>query len=177
MRLFHGTTEANLQILLPTSRDRQGDPVLYLTDNRVYGLFYIRDREIDFVTCGVDEQGIVHYDEKFKDQLKILYQGKSGYIYATEQDAQASKINGIYTFQGQAKVTSPEYIPDVYEVIRREIELGHVEFLSYEELTEEQRVLNHQGIVHMIKNVPMNPVKEAFVREYFPDAWEEAKKM
>lgn len=177
MQLFHGTTEAGIEILRAESHDKQGNAVVYLTDNWTYSLFYIRDRKIDFVTCGVDEQGIVHYDEKFKDQLKILYQGRPGYIYATEQDAQPSRINGIYTVQGQVKVTNAEYVPDVYEAIQREIELGHVELLLYEALTEEQKLLNHQGIVHMIDHVSMNPEKEAFVREYFPDAWEEAKKM
>lgn len=177
MRLYHGTTEAGIETLRVNSRDQQGNPALYLTDNRAYGLFYIRDREIDFVTCGVDEKGTVHYDEKLKDQLKTLYQGRSGYIYTTEQDAQASKTNGIYMCREQAKVTNAEYIPDVYEAILQEIEMGHVDLLLYENLTEEQRMLNHHGIVHMIKSLPMNPRKEAFIREFFPDAWEEANQM
>ncbi len=56
-------------------------PVVYFTPNRAYALFYIRDREINWVTCGVKEDGVIRYDERFPDQLKTIYQGVSGYVY------------------------------------------------------------------------------------------------
>lgn len=175
MRLYHGTTEANIGELRVTARGRDGKAVLYLTDNRAYSLFYIRDRDIDFVTCGVDEKGIVHYDEKFENQLKILYQGRAGYIYETEQEAEPTKVNGIYICKENAAVSKVEYISDAYDAIMEEIEKGNVEFLSYHDLTDDQKTMNHKGAVHMIQNVRMNPKKEAFIREYFPEAWLEGQ--
>lgn len=175
MILYHGSTEPALEILRPKSKSNSGSSLLYLTNNRAYSLFYIRDREIDFVTCGVDGKGIVQYDEKFSDQLKILYRGRSGYIYITDQEAERSKINGIYICRGEAIVTEVEYIPDAYEAILKEIEIGNVNFLSFDNLSEKQKLINHQGVVHLLKNVRITQKKEMFLRHYFPDAWKEAK--
>ena len=171
MKLYHGSPEPALEILRPNARLKSGKPLLYLTNNRTYSLFYIRDREIDFVTCGVDAKGVVHYDEKFKDQLWVLYHGRPGYIYITDQKAEKSEVNGIYICHEQARVTDVEYIPDVYKEILKEIENGNVIFHSFESLSEEQKRINHQGIVHLLQNIPITPKKEAFIREYFPDAW------
>lgn len=174
MKLYHGTTVSGLETLCAGSCDRQGKRVLYLTDNWVYSLFYIRDRDIDFVTCGVGSDGVIHYDEKFPDQLSILYRGMSGYIYEVEAEAEKTKINGIYVTDGETRVTGTTYVPDVYEAIVREIENGNVELLPYISLTDAQKALNHEGAVYMIRSCPMNPRKELFFREYFSDAWEEA---
>lgn len=174
MKLYHGSTEPALEILRPSPKNKSGEPLLYLTDNRTYSLFYIRDRGIDFVTCGVDSKGIVHYDEKFENQLKILYQGISGYIYETQQEAELSKVNGIYLCRSDAPVTKVEYVPDAYEAIQKEIEKGTVDFLSYHCLTDEQKKANHDGVVRMIRNVPLFGKREAFIRAHFPAAWEEA---
>jgi len=174
MKLYHGTTEANLTELYTISRDREGKPVLYLTDNRAYSLFYIRDREIDFVTCGVDSSGIVHYDEKFENQLKLLYQGISGYIYETQQEAESSKINGIYLCRSNVPITKAEYIADAYDAIVQEIEKGSVNVLPYHCLTDEQKKKNHDGIVQYLRNFSLNAKRESFIRTYFPAAWQEA---
>lgn len=60
MKLYHGTTVSGLDTLRTKSCDREGNEVLYLTDNWAYSLFYIRERELDFVTCGVGDGGVVH---------------------------------------------------------------------------------------------------------------------
>lgn len=175
MKLYHGTTVSGLTTLCADSHDGQGNRVLFLTDNFSYSLFYIRDRDIDFVTCGVGSDGTVHYDEKFPDQLSILYSGMSGYIYVVEAEAEKTKVNGIYITSGDAKVTEVHEILDVYEAITKEIEIGNVCIITYDKLTDNQKHLNHQGAVHMIRNCPMNPSREQFFRMYFPDAWKEAR--
>ena len=142
MRLYHGTTVGGLETLHANSCDRKGNPVLYLTDNRAYSLFYIRDRDVDFVTCGVRSDGVVCYDEKIPRQLKVLYQGKTGYVYEVEADAELTKTNGIYVTSQDVKVIGVEYVSDVYDTICDEIHKGNVEILYYEELTEEQRQQN-----------------------------------
>lgn len=175
MKLYHGTTEPNLKVLAAKSKDREGNPVLYLTDNWAYSLFYIRDREIDFVTCGIHSDGKVYYDEKIPDQLKLLYQGKEGYIYEVDTAAQPTKTNGIYVAGSDTEVTGKQLIPDAYQAILEEIKRGNVIFIPYESLTPEQKVLNHEGILWELQGgSALSPAKEAFYRRYFPKAWESA---
>lgn len=173
MRLYHGSTVSGLEVLRPVSRDAQGRPVLFLTDSFPYSLFYLRDREIDFVTCGVGQDGIVRYDEKFPDQLKRMYQGRAGYVYETEGPAQPGRCPWIWLGREEARVTGVRFIPDAYEAIREEMEKGTVSVLFYEELTEEQKRINHAGVCHYLRHFPLNPAQEIFYRQNFPQAWQE----
>ena len=176
MRLFHGTTVEGLEFLTANSKDKAGDPVLFLTDNFIYSLFYIRDREIDFVTCGVREGGIVHYDEKFPNQLEVLYRGRSGWIYEVDVDAVPTKINGIYVVRDNVAVVNKLYVPDVLKAIRDEIQKDNVYFLSYGDLSEEQKLINQKGMVQwFLSDRNMHPQKVEFLRMHFPEAWEEAE--
>ena len=176
MKLFHGSETSNIERLETRSIDKEGKPVLYLTDNWVYSLFYLRDRDVDFVTCGVSSDSKVHYDEKIPNQLKMLYQGRSGYIYQTDTTAEPTSIRGIWISRENTSVTCYKYIPDVYEAIVEEINKGTVEFLPYEKLTEDQRKLNHEGVLrYFLSGRPMNAKREAFYKEHFQDAWLEAQ--
>lgn len=177
MKLYHGTTVSGLEVLRAGSLDRDGNPVLYLTNQYAYSLFYIRDREINFVTCGVSTDGTVNYDEKFPQQLQTLYQGISGWVYEVDVDAKPGKVNGIYIAQGDAKITGKTFIPDALQAIRNEIDQGAVKLLAYEDTTQTQRALNREGIVRLfLSDRNMHPKKDAFLRRHFPEAWEEAKK-
>ena len=49
-----------------------------------YALFYFRDMEINHVTCGVDDDGIVVYHEQFPNQLAVIYGSRCGYIYTAK---------------------------------------------------------------------------------------------
>lgn len=77
--LYHGSTISGLAALRP---DAKG--AVFLTPNSTYALFYIRDREINWVTCAVGTDGIVRYEEQFPNQLRTIYGGIGGYIYACE---------------------------------------------------------------------------------------------
>lgn len=176
MKLYHGSDIAGIDILIPASCDQKGKRVLYLTDNWAYSLFYLRDRKIDFVTCGIGPDGKVHYDEKFPNQLKILYQGKSGYIYEVETDAVTTRTPGIWISAAKAKVSGYACISDAYMEIRKEIDNGTIDFLSYDDLSIEQRRLNHEGAVrYLVSGKVKSAEKTAFYREYFPEAWMEAQ--
>ena len=174
MKLYHGTTVAGLETLSAKTRRNEETPVLYLTDNWAYSLFYIRDREIDFVTCGVNADGIVCYDEKFHNQLKTLYQGMAGYIYEVEADAQPSKTNGIFVTYGDARVVRQIPIEDTFDAIQKEIQKGNIALLSFEELTQEQRGLNREGMKRLLRSGGnMTEKKKEFFRRYFPEEWKE----
>lgn len=83
MTFYHGCSEGGIKVLTPrsASHDGSGRQVVFLTPNRAYALFYIRDRDINYVTCGVTDEGCIRYDERFSGQLETLYKGMSGYLY------------------------------------------------------------------------------------------------
>ena len=60
---YHGTTT-------PGITELWAKPIVYLTPNRAYALFYIMDKNINWVTCGVREDGVVHYDGNFQISWK-----------------------------------------------------------------------------------------------------------
>ena len=70
----------------------------YFTSNRGVCTFYIRDMNINHVTCGIDEDGIPVYYEQFPQQLKILYGGRSGYIYTVINNGEivSGHTNGVW---------------------------------------------------------------------------------
>ena len=176
MKLYHGTSISGLKILRANSRDRAGNPVLYLTDHFSYSLFYIRDQEIDFVTCGVRAGGVVHYDEKFLDQLKILYGNRSGWVYEVDVDAEPTKTKGIYVVRGDASVSRIYAIPDVLQAIYDEIRKDKVHFLRFEDLTDEQLRLNREGMTrYFLSEQNLTTRKKQFLQEHFPEAWLDAQ--
>ncbi len=171
MKLYHGTTTSGITELNPGHKSR-----LYLTDNYAYSLFYIRDREIDFVTCGIAGNGKVYYDEKFPNQLKHLYQSRQGWVYTGEADAKPTKIRGIYIYEGNVPVEEKAFIPDTYAAIMAEVNKGNVIIQSYDMLTADQREQNNRGIVQeLITDRGMNPVRIEFLRKHFPEAWSKRK--
>lgn len=173
MKLYHGTTEPDLTVLAANSKDREGNPALYLTNNYAYSLFYIRDRKIDFVTCGIHSDGKVYYDEKLPNQLKLLYQGKQGYVYETDTAAQSTKVKGIFVAGSNTEVTDKQFIPDAYQAIQEEIKQGNVIFIPYESLTPEQKATNQEGILWELQTGrALSSAKKAFYREHFPEVFE-----
>ena len=68
------------------------------------------DKNINWVTCGVKEDGVVHYDEQFPNQLEKLYGGKSGFIYKSN-DAELftpGKSRGIVVSKSPIAITDYE---------------------------------------------------------------------
>lgn len=74
MLLYHGSAAGGLTRLT-------GQPCVYLTPYPCYALCYIRDPNVNYVTCGVDKDGVVRYDVNFPEQLRTLYVGRSGWLY------------------------------------------------------------------------------------------------
>ena len=177
---YHASTVAGIRELLPMSatHDTARIPVVYLTPNRAYALFYIRDKEINGVSCGVGSDGIVRYDEQFPRQLSVFYQGMSGYIYGcADSDAFVqSATREVWTASFPVPVVSTETVHDVYEEITQCEKAGAVNIVRYETLAEEKKQEYRDMMVYNIfKNdwlqVAHQARKAAFVREYFPDAW------
>jgi len=169
MPYYHGTPVADLKSLAPPTGG-----VIYLTNCRAYALFYIRDLEVNWVCCGVRD-GVVVYDEQFPGQLRALYAGRSGWIYACEGDGFAPGNDPwIVKASSAVDVVSAAYIPDAYEAILREIEAGMVRVDSYEEKSAEWRLeFTEHMASHILKERWLTAAtpRSRFIEQYFPEAW------
>lgn len=181
MIYYHGTME-DLNELNAVSKDHADaqNSVVYLTPNRAYSLFYIRDREINWVTCGVREDGVIRYDERFPDQLKTIYQGVSGYIYTCEDNGSfvASKTRDILTCNQPVIIKRKEFMPNVYEELLKYEQSGAVSVRRYDSLSENEKQAVFEMMVHSIfKNDWVNSTnkKAVFFKVHFPEAWEYVK--
>jgi len=170
MPYYHGSPVAGIKTLAPPPGG-----VIYLTNCRAYALFYIRDLEVNHVTCGVARDGVVEYDEQFPGQLRALYAGRGGWIYACEGDGFAQGHSPWIVTAGRAvDVVSAQYIPDAYESIAREIDAGTVRFKRYEDKTDEQkRDITEMAAWAILKNGHLSAAtpKARFYEQSFPQAW------
>lgn len=178
---YHGTME-DLNELNAVSKDHADaqNSVVYLTPNRVYALFYIRDREINWVTCGVREDGVIHYGERFPNQLKTIYHGVSGYLYTCEDNGSffASKTRDIWNCNQPVTIIGKEFVPDVYEELIKYVQCGAINVTRYESLSEGEKQDVFEMMVHLIlKNDWVNSTskKAVFFKVHFPEAWEYVK--
>lgn len=117
---YHASNLGGLTVLLPLSATRgKKEPVCYFTPNREYALFYLRDMEINHVTCGVDAGGTVVYHEQFPKQLAEIYGNRSGYLYSCAGTDRIKKghTGGVWVSTKPVAITGAEYIDDVYAAI------------------------------------------------------------
>jgi hypothetical protein len=170
MPYYHGSPAAGIETLAPPPGG-----VIFLTNCRAYALFYIRDLEINHVTCGVAKDGAVEYDEQFPGQLRAHYAGRSGWLYTCEGDDFAQGHSPwIVKADRAVDVLSAKYIPDAYEAIAREIESGMVRVKRYEDKTEEQkRDITEMTARLILKNgyLGEETPKARFYERSFPAAW------
>lgn len=178
MTFYHGSPIANIAELstLSYTHDESKKSAVYLTPNRAYALFYIRDLDINYVTCGVTEEGFIRYDERFLDQLKKLYSGRSGYLYTCADDSNYEKTNtrDVWVSKEPVKIISSEFISDVYKELQKYIESGVIRVARYETLSETEKEdiynmtvwsLYRSGLTE--KDTP----KANFYCENFSEAW------
>mgnify|MGYP004666496015 CR=1 FL=1 len=175
--LYHGSAAAGIRTLQARGDKR----TVYLTDNRAYALFYLRDPQIDFVTCGVTRDGTVRYEERFPDQLRTLYAGRSGWIYSCAENAamEKTRVPGIWVSREDVPVAGAEYIADAYEAIAPYLADGRVCVRVYETLSARERAENDGAIADYIRKSGViweTSPRAAFYRERFPAAWEQAKR-
>lgn len=178
MIMYHGSPFAGLTELGTLSRthDEMASSAVYLTPNRSYALFYIRDLEINYVTCGVTEDGYIRYDENFPGQLKTLYEGKSGFLYICESNDKFEKTStrDVWVSKNPVVVTDIEKIPDAYAEILKCEAAGLVKVIRYEMLSEERKREIYDMILHSIykNNYPALTSKKAmFYKDNYTQAW------
>jgi len=177
---YHASNIGNLTEIKPLSKlHGSGEAVSYFTPIRAYALFYLRDMEINHVTCGVNKDGIVVYHEQFLNQLQTLYQGRSGYLYICEnKNMELAHTNGVWAASQSLIPSKTEYVADVYAEILKAEESGAIHVVRYDSLPDEKK----QEYVDMMKNVILkqgylssNSKKALFFKENFAEAWKIAQ--
>ena len=178
---YHASSIGNLKELMPLSIQHGDDnKVCYFTPIRAYALFYLRDMDINHVTCGVSGDGIVTYFEEFPNQLKKIYQGRRGYLYVCENSTQitAGHAKGVWVAAQPVIFSSVEHVEDVYAEILKSENSGNVRVIRYESLSDEKKseiVDKWKSIFIENKFYSDNKAKSRFFSENFPQAWEIAK--
>ena len=178
---YHGTKASGiLELKAISGNHEEHAPVVFFTTNRAYSLFYIIDKEINWVTCGVDENGIVQYKEQFSNQLSAIYDNVSGYIYTCVDSPfiVKTKTKGIYSSVVSVPVAYREYIDNVYTEILKCESLGFIQVKRYEALTDEEKQEILAMMLHYIfKNdlLSLSTKKAAFIKDHFIDAWKQAE--
>lgn len=178
---YHASNIGGLNELLPLSK-MHGDnaQICYFTPNRAYALFYLRDMEINHVTCGVDENGIVVYHEQFPNQLAVIYGNRCGYIYTCDDHSKIKlgHTGGVWVATEPIKVLQIEFIDNVYDEIIKAEQSGAVKVNHYEDLSDEKKA----EIVEMMKQSILkngllfkDTEKSRFFKQYFPSSWKVAE--
>lgn len=188
-KLYHGSHTAGIESLYANSKLHNSDEqVVYLTDSRLYALFYIWDEEHNIsptkhVTCRI-KNGVVEYEEQFPNQLAAFYKGVSGYLYHIEQSEAFLPVEGresMWYSKEDACVSSCEFIPDVYEEMLRYQEKGLLKMIRFEELSPEWVTALYEHLAQFIaeKGLLKSPddARARFYSRFFPKAWEMAKNM
>ena len=138
---YHGSVIGNLDTILANAKSHaDGSRVAYFTTDRVYALVCCRSREENLVTMGLREDGKLHYFERFPDQLKVMYEGKEGFLYqpAVLPDLQNTKGH-IWESHTDVPVILRERVRDVYPEILREEAAGNVVIHRYDEIDPEEQ--------------------------------------
>lgn len=175
---YHGSTTADIKVLNAVSASHTtGAPVVYITPNRAYALFYIRNRDINWVTCGVNTNGVVIYREQCPKQLERLYKGISGYLYCCDKSDlfEETSTRDIWQTNSPVVVHTVEYVKDVYSEIIACEKAGTVNIIRYETLGEaEKQDIYDMMVQYIFKNdlIVSSSAKSCFIRQNFPRAWE-----
>ncbi|MBQ3527513.1 MAG: hypothetical protein IJA52_03050 [Clostridia bacterium] len=186
--LYHGSITPRINKICANSTLHGSDTkVVYLSDSFPYTLFYIWDSEQNirqgkYVTAWIKD-GIVFYEEQFKDQLRTFYKGVSGYVYCVDHDERFNPVHeseSMWFSKNDSMVSKVKYIPDVYAEIMKYVNEGRVKVIYFEEVSEERiRHLYKRIKQKIIENELLNnsDTEDArFYQKFFSKAWRDAER-
>lgn len=142
--LYHGTVFEGLTVIKANTKSHTtGRMVAYFTEDRCYALVCCRKKSEDFVTMGLNKDGKQHYYERFPDQLRVLYEGKRGYIYENETSSTLINTKG-HTWESEADVPAHlhEVVEDVYAEILKEEQAGNIIIHRYADINPKKQKEN-----------------------------------
>lgn len=171
-QFYHGSIIKDLNVILANAKSHvDGNKVAYFTTDRVYALVCCRSREENYVTMGLRD-GIQHYYERFPDQLKIMYDGKEGFLYCPKHDARLINTGGhTWESNNDVPVVLYEHILNVYDEILKEEAKGNIIIHRYREIDSEEQKLHANYIRDHIDD-PLFAEYRAFLYCHFSSLWD-----
>lgn len=169
---YHGSIFSGLNTILANARSHvDGSKVAYFTTDRVYALVCCRSRRENFVTMG-PRDGVQHYFERFPDQLRILYEGKEGFLYRPVSTEGFKNTKGnTWESPVDVPVLLHEHIPNVYEEILREEAAGNVIIHHYAEIDPDEQKM-HANYIHNDLDNPLCAEYRDFLLQHFSSLWD-----
>lgn len=170
--LYHGTNIGGLRYIQANSKSHTtGKSVAYFTEDRCYALVCCREREFNFVTMGLREDGKQHYFERFPDQLRVLYQGKKGYLYLADSADHLVNTKGrTWESETDVCVSRCEIINDVYAEIMKEAANGNVVIHKYSDIDPAEQKMHANHIKGHLDDE--GEKMKAFYIEHFSALWD-----
>jgi len=172
LHLYHGSIMKGLNIILANAKSHvDGRKVAYFTTDRVYALVCCRSREENFVTMGLKD-GVQNYYERFPDQLKVMYNGKEGFIYQPISNVDLTNTKG-HTWESpvDVPVILHERIPNIYAEILREEAAGNVIIHRYAEIDPDEQKL-HANYTRDHMDDPLYAEYRDFLFQHFSSLWD-----
>ena len=169
---YHGSIIKGLDTILANAKSHaDGSNVAYFTTDRVYALICCRSREENFVTMGLKD-GVQHYYERFPDQLKVMYDGKEGFLYRPVSNANLANTKG-HTWESHVDVPVilHEHIQNIYAEILKEEANGNVIIHRYREIDPNEQKL-HANHLHEHMDDPLYAEYRDFIFQHFSSLWD-----
>ena len=185
MIAYHGTIVGGLHTLEPFLNPLGGlkYPVLYLSTNKALSSIYIWsvwNGKYKWMTFGFRDDGIMVYNESFKNGLFEFYNGVKGYIYTCDADFSPEKNNprsNVVISRESVEIREVEIVENVYERILQFENEGQLVINRFHQLPDEIRIRERRIVLDSIKRLELwkreRPLSD-FVSEKFPDLWDEA---
>ena len=169
--------------ILPLSKSKnkeEKDKVAYFTPVRLYALSYLRDMDVNHVTIGAGDDNVPECHEFFPDQLRTMYQGRSGYLYTCENNGSITIAQSadIWLSKEPVSVVNVEFIDNVYEHIMLEVAATNARIISYESLSEKTKqeyTVNMKDFILEKNLLTINSAQSRFWAQYYPEAWRMAQ--
>lgn len=172
VKLYHGSIIGGLDTILANAKSHTGGgKVAYFSTDRVYALVCCRGREENFVTMG-PKNGVQHYFERFPDQLRIMYDGKEGFLYTPRTvDTLKNTRGNSYESAVDVPVILCEHISDVYAEILKEEAAGNAIIHRYEEIDHAEQQ-EHANYIRDHLNDPIFAEYRDFLYKHFSPLWD-----
>lgn len=184
---YHGSAVPGIAKIEARSKLHHEDQnVVYLTDCIPYALFYIWDAEHNGYrgkhVTGWIKNGVAYYEEQFPEQLRVFYQGVSGYLYCVPDTPDIQPVEGrenLFYCPHAIAVSNTLLIDDVYsELLKYEAE-GAFAVLRYNHQTAQRQ----QELINMIASVIIHEnffeedeEHRTFMKNHFNQAWKVAER-
>ena len=173
---YHGSIKDNLTQLdiISKCNEEPEKKCAYITDNYYYALFYLRNLDINVVTAWVDEDNIVHYEEQFKNQLKVIYNKTQGFVYSCKEKNFTKSKNGIFYSLTPINLDQKLFIKNVYNEITLGINNKKIIVTKFDDASPERLKMLYMAIAQKILQYNFfqnNRNKQKFYKKYYHIAW------